>query len=85
MTARISRARRAELNRDAHQVRRQGQRAGWLVPRIAAAIQVSLPQILPLEAWRLAYGWTTTSLPWPPAGCARMRPPPWSRRRAGSG
>ena len=58
MTARISRARRAELQRDAHELRREGQRDGWPVPRIAATIRVTLPDILPLEAWRLAYGWS---------------------------
>ena len=58
MTARISRARRAELQRDAYALRRRGQRDGWPVARIAAIIRVELPQILPLEAWRLAYGWS---------------------------
>jgi hypothetical protein len=55
---RISRARRAELQRAAHEVRRQGQRDGWPVARIAATIRAALPDILPLEAWRLAYGWS---------------------------
>lgn len=59
MTARISRARRAELQRAAQELRRQGQRDGWPVERIAAMIRVELPDILPLEAWRrLAYGWS---------------------------
>jgi hypothetical protein len=58
MTARISRARRAELQRAAQGVRREGQRDGWTVARIAAVIRVELPDILPLEAWRLAYGWS---------------------------
>jgi hypothetical protein len=58
MTAKISRARRAELQRAAHDLRRQGQRGGWPVARIAAMIRVELPDILPLEAWRLAYGWS---------------------------
>ncbi len=58
MTARISRARRAELQRSAHDLRRQGQLCGWPVARIAAMIRVELPDILPLEAWRLAYGWS---------------------------
>lgn len=58
MTAKISRARRAELQRAAHGLRRQGQRDGWPVARIAATIRVELPEILPLEAWRLAYGWS---------------------------
>lgn len=58
MTARISRARRAELQRAAQELRRQGQRGRWPVERIAATIRVELPDILPLEAWRLAYGWS---------------------------
>lgn len=58
MTARISRARRAELQRAASGLRRQGQRDGWPVTRIAATIRATLPGILPLEAWRLAYGWS---------------------------
>jgi hypothetical protein len=58
MTARISRARRAELHRAAGDLRRQAQRDGWPVTRIAATIRATLPDILPLEAWRLAYGWS---------------------------
>jgi hypothetical protein len=56
--ARISRARRAELQRQAQDIRRAGQRGRWSVERIAAAIQVELPELLPLEAWRLAFGWS---------------------------
>lgn len=56
--AKISRARRAELQHAAHDLRRQGQRDGWPVARIAATIRAALPDILPLEAWRLAYGWS---------------------------
>lgn len=55
---RISRARRAELQRHAHTIRRYGQRAGWTPPRIAAAIRAELPEVLPLEARRLALGWS---------------------------
>jgi hypothetical protein len=56
--AKISRARRAALQCAAHELRRQGQREGWPVARIAATIRAALPDILPLEAWRLAYGWS---------------------------
>jgi hypothetical protein len=56
--AKINRARRAELQRAATQIRRDGQRARWSVERIAATILADLPDILPLEAWRLAYGWS---------------------------
>lgn len=55
---RISRGRRAELQRAAHEIRRRGQRSGSDVARIAADIQTELPELLALEAWRLAYGWT---------------------------
>lgn len=55
---RISRARRAELQRRAHTIRLRGQRAGWPPPRIAAAIRAELPEMLPLEARRLALGWS---------------------------
>jgi len=58
MTTKISRRRRAELARAAHQIRARGQRAGWPVARIAAVIQTELPEVLPLEAWRWAYGWS---------------------------
>ncbi|MGH8905360.1 MAG: helix-turn-helix domain-containing protein [Egibacteraceae bacterium] len=54
----ISRRRRAELQRHAHRIRQNGQRDGWSIERIAVAIRSELPEIQPLEAWRLAYGWT---------------------------
>lgn len=56
--ARISRARRAELQRQALKIRATGQRAAWPVQKIAAAILADIPDIQPLEAWRLAYGWS---------------------------
>jgi tetratricopeptide (TPR) repeat protein len=56
--ATISRKRRAELARRAQQIRRRCQLDGWPVPRIAAAILQELPQVLPLEAWRWALGWS---------------------------
>ena len=55
---RMSRARRAELQRRAQTIRRGGQRAGWPYARIAAAIRAELPELLPLEARRLAFGWS---------------------------
>jgi tetratricopeptide (TPR) repeat protein len=54
----ISRSRRAQIQSVAHRVRQQGQVAGWSVARIAAAILADLPDVRPLEAWRLAYGWS---------------------------
>lgn len=56
--ARITRARRAELARRAHEIRRLGQLEGRSVPEIAVAIARELPELLPLEVWRLAYGWS---------------------------
>src|SRR5574341_412081 len=55
---RISRAHRAELNRAAQRIRRESQRDEWPVDQIAARIVVELPEIIPLHAWRLAYGWS---------------------------
>ena len=55
---RISRARRAELQRRAAQIRQRGQRADWDVAAIAEEIARQLPDVKPLEVWRLAYGWS---------------------------
>jgi tetratricopeptide (TPR) repeat protein len=55
---RISRQRRAEVARAAQMIRQRGQRADWPVGRIAATICQELPEVLPLEAWRWAYGWS---------------------------
>ena len=59
---RISRARRAELQYRlqyrAAQIRQRGQRAGWDVAIIAEEITRQLPEVKPLEVWRLAYGWS---------------------------
>src|SRR5947209_7777921 len=49
---------RAQIQRRARQVRQQGQLAGWSTARIAAAILSDVPDLHPLEAWRLAYGWS---------------------------
>ncbi|MFD0899081.1 XRE family transcriptional regulator [Actinomadura sediminis] len=54
----ISRARRKQLAEQARGIRAHGQRGRWPVERIAAHIQARLPEVLPLEAWRWAYGWT---------------------------
>lgn len=55
---RISRARRAQLQHRAAQIRQRGQRAGWDVATIAEEIARQLPEVKPLEVWRLAYGWS---------------------------
>jgi hypothetical protein len=58
VTMAISRARRAELQRRAQQIRLRCQRCGMTVEQICTTILAELPQLLPLEAWRLAYGWS---------------------------
>lgn len=55
---RINRARRAELVRAAARIRQTGQRADWGVTGIAEEITRQLPELTPLEVWRLAYGWS---------------------------
>ncbi|MFC6080971.1 hypothetical protein [Sphaerisporangium aureirubrum] len=54
----MSRARRAELQRRAQEIRRACQRRGLGVEQTAEAIHGELPEVSPLEAWRLAYGWS---------------------------
>jgi tetratricopeptide (TPR) repeat protein len=56
--ARISRCRRSEIQRRAQGIRVEGQRCGWPAERIAETIRQELPEVLALEAWRLAYGWS---------------------------
>ena len=56
--SRISRARRAEFQHRAAQIRQRGQRADWDVATIAQEIACQLPEVKPLEVWRLAYGWS---------------------------
>lgn len=53
----VCRATRAQLAREASRIRADQQRHGASVPAIADQITRTLP-IAPLEAWRLAYGWT---------------------------
>lgn len=53
----VSRATRAQLARDAARIRAGQQRRGAPVPAIVAQITRALP-VTPLEAWRLAYGWS---------------------------
>lgn len=55
---RISRARRAELAHQAASIRCHGQRADWDVATIADEIVRQVPELTPLEVWRLAYGWS---------------------------
>lgn len=53
----VSRATRAQLAREASRIRAEQQRHGATVTAITDQITRHLP-IAPLEAWRLAYGWT---------------------------
>ena len=55
---RISRAARAQAQRQAQEIRQREQLAGRPVASIAGVIQAELPDVRPLEAWRLAYGWS---------------------------
>jgi transcriptional regulator with XRE-family HTH domain len=59
---RISRERRRELEECARQVRLRGQLAHWPPERIVEEILREVPQLLPLEAYRLAHGWTREQL-----------------------
>lgn len=53
----VSRATRAQLAREASRIRAEQQRHGAAVPAIYDQITRDLP-VSPLEAWRLAYGWS---------------------------
>lgn len=53
----VSRATRAQLAREASRIRAEQQRHGAAVPAISDQITRDLP-VSPLEAWRLAYGWS---------------------------
>lgn len=56
--SKVNRSRRTQIQSRARQVRQEAQLAGWSVARIAATILKDLPDVRPLEAWRLAYGWS---------------------------
>lgn len=56
--ATVTRARRAQIQREARDIRARGQRAGHLVERIAAEIRTEVPEVTAMEAWRLALGWS---------------------------
>ena len=54
----ISRARRADLARRARDIRQECERQGMGALQVAEVILRQMPDILPLEAWRLARGWS---------------------------
>lgn len=56
--SKMDRTRRAEIKSRAKEIRSNGQIAGWSPSRIAAAILDGMADVRPLEAWRLAHGWS---------------------------
>lgn len=58
----IDRARRVQLANQANEIRVRRRTMGDNVEAIAQAITLELPELLPLEAWRLAHGWTRTEV-----------------------
>ncbi|WP_344885955.1 hypothetical protein [Nonomuraea antimicrobica] len=54
----MSRARRAELQRRAREIRLDCQRRAAPAEQTAQEILAAVPELLPLEAYRLAYGWS---------------------------
>jgi hypothetical protein len=58
----VARARRRQLEVEAKRLRIEGQLRGWSIHRVADEIVSRLPELLPLEAHRLASGWTREQL-----------------------
>lgn len=54
----VTRARRAQIQREAAAIRIRGQSEGLPVDQIAAAIRSAVLELSALEAWRLALGWS---------------------------
>lgn len=54
----VSRARRAEIQREAARIRAQCQRTGESHQRVVTAMRTALPELTAMEAWRLALGWS---------------------------
>ncbi|WP_327268056.1 Twin-arginine translocation pathway signal [Streptomyces sp. NBC_01218] len=54
----VSRARRAEIQREATRLRAQCQRDGDNQERTVTVLRAALPELTALEAWRLALGWS---------------------------
>ncbi|MEU4831983.1 hypothetical protein [Streptosporangium sp. NPDC023615] len=54
----VTRSRRAQIQREAAALRMRGQCDGFPVERIVTAIRSAFPEVSPLEAWRLALGWS---------------------------
>lgn len=58
MTERISPGRRREMERQANEIRLDAIRRGLANEETVQRMVRDLPGLLPLEAWRLAHGWT---------------------------
>lgn len=58
----ITRATRAQIRRRAQEIRLRGDTAGWRPVHIVTAMRAELPELHPLEAWRLANGWVRTQV-----------------------
>jgi hypothetical protein len=58
----LSRARRREIERRAKAIALEGQVHGRPPAEVADAIVAELPEVLPLEAYRYARGWTRVDL-----------------------
>ncbi|MFE2035924.1 Twin-arginine translocation pathway signal [Streptomyces scopuliridis] len=56
--AAVTRARRAEIQRQATQIRMRCQRQHHTVERTVTEIRSALPEVTALEAWRFALGWS---------------------------
>ncbi|GAA2628328.1 hypothetical protein GCM10010411_77010 [Actinomadura fulvescens] len=56
--AKVTTRKRGEIERRANEIRFDGIRRGLAVEETADRIMRELPEVFPLEAWRLANGWT---------------------------
>ncbi|GAA3388827.1 hypothetical protein GCM10017752_10820 [Streptomyces roseoviridis] len=54
----VTRERRAEIQREATRLRAQSQRDGNTQERTVTVLRAALPELTALEAWRLALGWS---------------------------
>lgn len=61
-TATVGRATRRQSERIAKEIRLNGLREGWTITEVVDRITVALPEVLPLEIHRWAYGWDRAEL-----------------------
>ncbi|MEU9564072.1 Twin-arginine translocation pathway signal [Streptomyces sp. NPDC048161] len=57
----VSRSRRAIIRKTAAEIREAGRRQGLSTEQTALAISTHVPEVGPLEAWRLALGWSRSA------------------------